>query len=70
MSKDGPFYVRGGIHIVEDDGRPVERNEGASLEHATLCRCGNSKNKPFCSGMHWTINFTDPLEPTEPTIFE
>lgn len=70
VSKDGPFYVRGGIHIVEDDGRPVERNEGASLEHATLCRCGNSKNKPFCSGMHWTVNFTDPLEPTEPTIFE
>lgn len=20
--------------------------------------------------MHWTVNFTDPLEPTEPTMFE
>ena len=33
--------------------------EGASTEHYTLCRCGGSKNKPFCDGTHWHIGFKD-----------
>jgi truncated hemoglobin YjbI len=50
----------------------VERNEGASLEHYSLCRCGHSQNKPFCSGRHWEIAFRDPVSDPEhePTLFE
>lgn len=54
VSKDGPYYVTGSIELKD-----VPRAEGASTEHYTLCRCGGSKNKPFCSGMHWTIKFKD-----------
>lgn len=54
VSKDGPYYVTGGIELVDQP-----RGEGASLEHYTLCRCGGSKNKPFCDGTHWHINFKD-----------
>ncbi len=54
ISKDGPYYVRGGVALQD-----AEWGEGASTEHYTLCRCGGSKNKPFCDGTHWYIDFKD-----------
>jgi CDGSH-type Zn-finger protein len=43
----GPVWVRGGIPIESADGTTYEiRNR------VTLCRCGNSNNKPFCDGRH------------------
>jgi CDGSH-type Zn-finger protein len=43
----GPLWVRGGIPVVSADGKPYTvRNR------LTLCRCGKSKNKPFCDGSH------------------
>ena len=48
----GPLWVTGEIKIVRSDGGPVEvRNR------VTLCRCGESKNKPFCDGSHIKIKF-------------
>jgi glutamate synthase domain-containing protein 2/rubredoxin/CDGSH-type Zn-finger protein len=37
----------------------VNNSTPESKEHYTLCRCGGSKNKPFCDGTHWYINFKD-----------
>ena len=54
VSKDGPYCVTGGVELIGES-----RAEGASLEHYTLCRCGGSKNKPFCDGTHWHIKFKD-----------
>jgi len=51
---NGPYVVEGGIKLEN-----VERLEGVSQEHYTLCRCGHSKNKPFCDGSHWYANFRD-----------
>lgn len=43
----GPLWIRGGIPIVGSDGHNYEiRNR------VTLCRCGRSRNKPFCNGAH------------------
>jgi CDGSH-type Zn-finger protein/truncated hemoglobin YjbI len=70
VSQDGPYRITGGIPLTEDDGSPMPRLAGASLEHYALCRCGQSRNKPFCSGMHWYVNFADPSMPEEPTVFE
>jgi CDGSH-type Zn-finger protein len=53
VSQNGPYYVRGGIELHN-----TQRNEGASREHYALCRCGRSKNKPFCDGSHW-MKFKD-----------
>jgi CDGSH-type Zn-finger protein/ferredoxin len=70
ISKDGPYRITGGIPLTDAAGAPVDRNAGASLEHYSLCRCGQSQNKPFCSGMHWYVGFADPPRSDEPTVFE
>jgi CDGSH-type Zn-finger protein/truncated hemoglobin YjbI len=70
VSKDGPYRVTGGLVLTDEDGDAVARVEGASLEHYSLCRCGQSQNKPFCSGRHWYVGFRDPQPSAEPTLFE
>jgi CDGSH-type Zn-finger protein len=52
----GPIWVRGGIAVESSDGSEYEvRNR------VTLCRCGQSKNKPFCDGSHVKCGFHDHL---------
>lgn len=53
-TKDGPYVITGGIELLDQ-----KMGEGASTEHFALCRCGASKNKPFCDGSHWHIGFKD-----------
>jgi CDGSH-type Zn-finger protein len=50
----GPLWLRGRIPVTGADGFEYEvRNR------VTLCRCGGSKNKPFCDGTHAAIKFRD-----------
>jgi CDGSH-type Zn-finger protein/uncharacterized Fe-S cluster protein YjdI len=49
----GPYAVRGDIRL---NGEPAGFR-------ATLCRCGASKNKPFCDGSHHDAGFTASGEP-------
>ncbi len=55
VTDDGPYAITGGIELAG-----VAFGDGASTEHYTLCRCGASKNKPFCDGSHWDAKFKDP----------
>ena len=70
VTKDGPYRVSGGVELAAADGADERRAEGSSREHYALCRCGQSRNKPFCSGMHWYVNFHDPAPAQQPTVFE
>jgi CDGSH-type Zn-finger protein/truncated hemoglobin YjbI len=70
VSKDGPYRITGGIPLVNAEGADEPRAAGSSREHYALCRCGQSQNKPFCSGAHWYADFSDPATEAEPTIFE
>ena len=54
VTKDGPYAVAGAAQLLEQSWA-----QAASNEHYTLCRCGASKNKPFCDGTHWSIGFKD-----------
>lgn len=50
----GPAWLRGGVPLIGADGFEYEvRNR------VTLCRCGASRNKPFCDGTHAAIGFDD-----------
>ena len=46
----GPIWVKGRIPIESADGHEYERRN-----RVTLCRCGQSENKPFCDGSHVSI---------------
>ena len=73
VTQDGPYRVTGGIGLTDATGADVSRAAGSSREHYALCRCGHSQNKPFCSGMHWYVEFRDPargVSGSEPTLFE
>lgn len=54
VAPNGPYIVSGDPNLLD-----TLRGEGASTEHFTMCRCGGSKNKPFCDGTHWYNKFTD-----------
>jgi CDGSH-type Zn-finger protein len=70
VTQDGPYRVTGGIGLTDATGADVPRAAGSSREHYALCRCGHSQNKPFCSGMHWYVEFRDPARGADPTLFE
>ena len=61
VTKDGPYLLSGSIPlakeiIISDTERtPLRWERGMQLparETSYLCRCGHSKNKPFCDGAH------------------
>ena len=47
VAPNGP-YVVSGAELADS-----ELGKGATPNKLTLCRCGHSKNKPFCDGSHW-----------------
>jgi CDGSH-type Zn-finger protein len=66
ITLNGPYLVTGNVPVriqviaTDADGEPNEWIEGEPIEvpaRYLLCRCGNSRNKPFCDGTHAKINF-------------
>ncbi|AIC15892.1 CDGSH iron-sulfur domain-containing protein [Nitrososphaera viennensis] len=67
VSKNGPYLVSGGIPLSiqtitpNKEGFSWDWTEGRSFDTQSseyaLCRCGQSKNKPFCDGTHEKIGF-------------
>ena len=49
---NGPLMVEGTINVTKTDGT-TETKEAKSF----ICRCGHSKNKPYCDGSHKPNNF-------------
>jgi CDGSH-type Zn-finger protein len=49
VKDNGSLKVEGDFEIVDKDGKAYNL---AGREVVSLCRCGLSKNKPFCDGAH------------------
>ncbi len=57
IAEDGPYNVEGSIELlVGEELQPVNKQRYA------LCRCGVSKNKPYCDGSHYEAEFSDAAE--------
>lgn len=54
VTERGSFKVEGPVELVDHEGNALPTREGKPLY---LCRCGGSKNKPFCDGQHSKIGF-------------
>ena len=52
---NGPLGVSGSVEILSGTGRTIDRAQATAL-----CRCGASKNKPYCDGTHKAIGFVAP----------
>jgi CDGSH-type Zn-finger protein/uncharacterized Fe-S cluster protein YjdI len=50
---NGPLMVTGNLEIVSGTGRTTDK-----VTRTALCRCGQSKNKPYCDGSHKAAGFT------------
>ena len=52
---NGPYVVKGSVPFEDEENNDSPQ----SKEHYTLCRCGVSKNKPFCDGSHHNTKFDE-----------
>jgi CDGSH-type Zn-finger protein len=49
VNDNGSLKIEGDFEIVDRIGTPYDLG---GREVVSLCRCGQSKNKPFCDGSH------------------
>ena len=70
INSNGNIRVEGDFEIVDPTGKPFGL---AGRTTISLCRCGQSANKPFCDGSHNRVGFNDPvaardLPPPKPKV--
>lgn len=54
IMKNGPIVVEGNFKVTGSDGKPIK-----AAIMTSFCRCGGSRNMPFCDGTHRKKGFTD-----------
>lgn len=52
--ENGPLLVTGPVTVEDHEGNAFDT---AGKETIALCRCGASKNRPFCDGSHRDCGF-------------
>ncbi len=62
VTNNGPIRIEGDFSISDPEGREFGL-AGRTL--ISLCRCGQSQNKPFCDGSHARTGFQHQVEARE-----
>jgi len=62
VRNNGPLRLEGDITLVDESGKAWGL---AGRTIVSLCRCGQSANKPFCDGAHARTGFIDPVTARE-----
>lgn len=57
-SRNGPLLVQGAFEILDESGEKIP-----APDRVALCRCGGTKNAPFCDGTHRVNGFRPIREP-------
>jgi CDGSH-type Zn-finger protein len=70
VNNNGSIRIEGEFEILDPQGNAFDL---AGRSVISLCRCGQSKNKPFCDGSHNATGFNDTvvaraLPPQKPKI--
>jgi CDGSH-type Zn-finger protein len=55
MRAHGPLVIEGPIELVDSEGNVFVISPDKPA--VALCRCGMSKNRPFCDGSHKSCGF-------------
>lgn len=55
LRENGPYVIEGTFKLVDHEGN--EFTLPAEKPAVALCRCGRSKNRPFCDGTHRSVGF-------------
>ena len=64
VRENGPLLVTGSVVLTDHLGHQYPTD---GKENIALCRCGASKQRPFCDGTHKTNGFHAPETAPLPT---
>ena len=53
VRRNGPLFLRGNLRVTDSRGKVL-----AEETRLALCRCGSSRNRPFCDNTHRDVGFT------------
>lgn len=80
VTEKGPYLVHGRPPLAEQFIMPNDRNESwyfqegkhfsTDAEPTALCRCGESKRKPYCDGAHKTAAWNPELTSSEDSLLD
>jgi len=52
LSSDGPLVLEGHVRVQTAGGETLRETD-----RVALCRCGGTRNQPFCDGSHVRVGF-------------
>ena len=55
--RNGPLLVEGSLELCTGTGKTFAKLGAPNVGEAKLCRCGQSRGKPFCDGSHVAAGF-------------